>query len=164
MRTTYPDAHNPSGCAQPIHEPSARPASTPSTASTTSPSHVTRAPDPPSISHVIPVGQFSTHPTNVTIPTMRFQDLKGLHENYVRHCGGTTPTRRHSIRPPPKHPRPQTPAPAAFAATSRAIATTRRHKRSMVSPQTTAPLARRQKAGRNPSVPARPQCSSMGYQ
>ena len=43
----------------------------------------------PKKSHVIPPGQFSTLSTNVAIPTMRFQCLKDLHGNYVRHCWGT---------------------------------------------------------------------------
>lgn len=43
----------------------------------------------PKKSHVIPPGQFSTPSTNVAIPTMRFQCLKDLHGNYVRHCWGT---------------------------------------------------------------------------
>ena len=43
----------------------------------------------PKKSHVIPPGQFSTSSTNVAIPTMRFQCLKDLHGNHVRHCWGT---------------------------------------------------------------------------
>ena len=37
-------------------------------------------------SHVISLGQFLISPTNVAIPTMPIQCLKGLHGNYVRNC------------------------------------------------------------------------------
>ena len=42
-------------------------------------------------SHVISLGQFLISPTNVAIPTMPIQSLKGLHGNYVRHFWGTIP-------------------------------------------------------------------------
>ena len=44
-------------------------------------------------SHVISLGQFLIIPTNVAIPTMPIQCLKGLHGNYVRNCRAHT--RRH---------------------------------------------------------------------
>ena len=40
----------------------------------------------PQKSHIIYVGQFLRHPTNVAIPTTRFQILKYSLGNYVRHC------------------------------------------------------------------------------
>ena len=47
-------------------------------------------PTPPKKSQAISLGQFSTQLTNVAIPTMRFQYLKGLHGNCMQHCWGTT--------------------------------------------------------------------------
>ena len=44
----------------------------------------------PKKSQAISLGQFSTQLTNVAIPTMRFQYLKGLHGNCMQHCWGTT--------------------------------------------------------------------------
>ena len=48
---------------------------------------------PPQKSHVISLGQFLISPTNVAIPTMPIQCLKGLHGNYVRNCWA------HNIQP-----------------------------------------------------------------
>ena len=42
------------------------------------------------MSQAILPGQSSTPPTNVTIPTIPFTCLKGLHGNCMRHCWGTT--------------------------------------------------------------------------
>ena len=39
--------------------------------------------------HVISLGQFSTCPENVGIATVRFQSLKDVSGNYVRHLWGT---------------------------------------------------------------------------
>ena len=44
----------------------------------------------PQMSQAILPGQSSTPPTNVTIPTIPFTCLKGLHGNCMRHCWGTT--------------------------------------------------------------------------
>ena len=68
-------------------------------------------------SHVISLGQFLISPTNVAIPTMPIQSLKGLHGNYVRHFWGTMPRPGRSgqpkARPPGASQRPpRTPGPA----------------------------------------------------
>ena len=63
-------------------------------------------------SHVISLGQFLISPTNVAIPTMPIQSLKGLHGNYVRHFWGTMPRPGRSgqpkARPPGASRRPET--------------------------------------------------------
>jgi len=65
-------------------------------------------------SHVISLGQFLISPTNVAIPTMPIQRLKGLHGNYVRHFWGTMPrsgrSRQPKARPPRASRRPPGPA------------------------------------------------------
>ena len=43
----------------------------------------------PKMSHVISLGQFSICPENVGIATVRFQSLKDVSGNYVRHLWGT---------------------------------------------------------------------------
>ena len=43
----------------------------------------------PKMSHVISLGQFSICPENVGIATTRFQSLKDVSGNYVRHLWGT---------------------------------------------------------------------------
>ena len=44
-------------------------------------------------------------PTNVAIPTMPIQSLKGLHGNYVRHFWGTMPRSGRSRQPKARPPR-----------------------------------------------------------
>ena len=59
---------------------------------------------PSSKSHVIRLPENSTPHTNVAIPTVWFQRLKGLHGNYVRHLSATTPNapqKLHVIPPRP---------------------------------------------------------------
>ena len=103
-----------------------------------------QAPTPPK-SHVIRLPENSAPPTNVAIPTVRFQHLKGLHGNCMRHFSATTPngangarTRQHmptqlhvtpNPEPPPhpglvasaRHPAPassRAPAPASSRAST----------------------------------------------
>ena len=87
-------------------------------------------------SHVISLGQFLISPTNVAIPTMPIQSLKGLHGNYVRHFWETMPRPGRSGQPTaittrrpqgathpkaPPRPRPRTPRRAARAGPGRGI-------------------------------------------
>ena len=68
--------------------------SCPPLATRTPPAHASPTPPfttPPQKSHVIRLPENSTPPTNVAIPTVWFQSLKGLHGNYVRHFSATTP-------------------------------------------------------------------------
>ena len=71
--------------------------------STPQSSPTTATPSPKS--HVIRLPENSTPPTNVAIPMVWFQRLKGLHGNYVRHFSATMPNapqKLHVIPPGPQ--------------------------------------------------------------
>ena len=51
---------------------------------------------PPQKSHAIRLLTHSTKPRNAAIPTIRFQHLKGLHGNCMRHFSATTPNGAHT--------------------------------------------------------------------
>ena len=67
----------------------------------TAPNPPSRPSHPPQKSHAIQLLKHSTKPRNAAIPTIRFQHLKGLHGNCMRHFRATTPTPgRHPPGPP----------------------------------------------------------------
>ena len=58
---------------------------------------------PPQKSHAIRLLKHSTKPRNAAIPTIRFQYLKGLHGNCMRHFSATTPNNARTRPHTPTH-------------------------------------------------------------